>query len=547
MSSKTSVKKIDRAYELFCDIRSTLDAKNWSQQLSDFLNEFSTFTGTDFEERVFSGWIAAICEQAYYAVAHGKDLRTRKKFEKEVKKIFSIRDIPRCLVSSKFVLCGKKQPAVIDSIDPTFNRFRVLEELPNIFGDTIDSIILGGSMSYVPFLGVRNDHVNNDYSDIDLIFIQNDSFFNKSSWNNFRKAKALYLDDKKIFLKRVNEYKRLFNEDRADIISQRFKIKGEKYTISIHFFPKTLFKKLVNDELLKKIKTMDECNYPVRNYRTDAFYHPCQARLSFDGSRIESGIWPESSNIKYGHIVSTSGFTIENKKLYPGPFLTVVLPALNVFHAKSGFANGCLEKLERIVNKQTSHIFKDNKAISYAKAHHRYYLFCPGRYDDGRDSFVSPKEAAKLYIVNPLTIQTLCILEDGKGSVRQQEPRTSSANNKIVSNLEHWKQKELTAMSTAINSFLKGGVQENMDISLFRNSRWLTVATVKAKSNIVFNNADNTRFLATYILSPNDIMSTLAYSKLSNEYGKVYISSNFDPLDSESIHPKTYSVIVKLC
>jgi hypothetical protein len=547
MLSKTSDKKIDRAFELFCDIRSSLDAKNWSQQLRHFLNEFSSFSGNDFEERIFSGWVAAMCEQAYYTVAHRKDLGVRKKFENELKKIFSANDIPHCLVNSKFVICGKKQPAVIDSIDPTFDRFRVLEKLPKIFGNAIDSIILGGSMSYVPFLGVRSDHINNDYSDIDLIFIQSDSFFNKASWNDFRNTTALYPADKKVFLERVNEYKRLFSEGRADIISQRFKIKGKKYTISIHFFPKTIFKKLVNSELSKKIKTMDECNYVVRNYRTDAFFHPCQARLSFDGSRIESGIWPESSNVKYGHIVSTSGFTIKNKKLYPGPFLTVALPALNVFNAKSSFAKGCLEKLERILNKQTSYIFECNKAISYAKAHHRYYLFCPGRYDDGHDSFVSPKEAAKLYIINPLTIQTLCISEDNKGSNAQQEPRSSSTNNKIAGKLEHWKQEELAAMSTTINSFLKGGIQENMDISSFRNSRWLTVATVKAKSNIIFNNADNTRFLATYMLSPDDIMSTLAYSKLNNKYGKVYISSNFDPIDSESIHPKTYSIIVKLC
>ncbi len=86
MPSKSSVKRIDRVYELFCDVRSTLDAENWSQQLKVFLSEFSTFTGTDFEERIFSGWIAAICEQAYYTTAHGTDSRTRKEFEKEIKK-----------------------------------------------------------------------------------------------------------------------------------------------------------------------------------------------------------------------------------------------------------------------------------------------------------------------------------------------------------------------------------------------------------------------------------------------------------------------------
>lgn len=547
MPSKNSVRKIDRAYKLFYDIRSTLDAKNWSQQLRFFLNKFSTFTGTDFEERIFSGWVAAICEQAYYVASHEKDLRTRIEFEKEMKKIFSIKDIPRCLGNSNFVLCGKKQPALIDSIDPTFDRFEVLEELPDIFGDAVDAIILGGSMSYVPFFGVRSDHTNNDFSDIDLIFIQSDSFFNKVSWDNFRNAKTLYSDDKEIFLKRVNEYKRLFSDGRADIISQRFKIKGRKYTISIHFFPKTFFKKLVNGELSKKLKTMDECNYPVRNYRVDAFYHPCQARLSFDGSRIESGIWPESFDVKYGHIVSTSGFTIKNKKLYPGPFLTVVLPALQVFHAKSVFAIGCLKKLEKLINEQVSLFSVEDKNTSYAKAHHRYYLFCPGRYDGGHDSYVSPEEAKKLYTMDPFTVQSLCVSENKKGSGLQQESLDKGVCKKIKKKLEHWKQEELSAMSKFIDSFIKRGIQDNMGVSSFKESRWVTVATVKGGSNIVFNNSDNIKFIATYSLYPNDIMSSLAYSKLSNKFGKVYISSHFDPVDTESSYPKTYSIIVKLC
>lgn len=547
MRSKTSLERINQVFEIFCSIRSTLDIDNWSQKLQSFLSDFGNFTGTDFEERIFSGWVAAICEQAYYGAAHGRDLQQRNKFKKQLKKIFSTEDIPHCLVNSKFVLCGKKQPAVIDSIDPTLDRFEILEKLPNIFTDTIDSIILGGSMSYVPFLGVRNDYINNDFSDIDLIFIQSDSFFDNDSWNGFRNSKTLYLDDKEIFLKRVKEYKKLFSEGRVDIISQRFKIKGEKYTVSIHFFPKKFFKKLINVDLTKKLATMDECDYPVRNYRADAFYHPCQARLSFDGSRIESGVWPESSNVNFGHIVSTSGFTIKNKKLYPGPFMTVVLPALQVFYAKSSFSKGCLIKLEKIIFEQVSHLLIDDKKISYAKAHHRYYLFCPGRYDGGRDSYVSPEQAKKLYIANPLTIQIFCNQKDKTSKVSKNESNALSERRQIQDKLEDWKRSELLKMIRSIDSFMRGDNEENKDISSFKESLWITVAMVKARSNIIFSNSDGLKFIATYTLSPNDIMGSLAYSRLSNKFGKVYISSHFDPMESEGAHPKTYSIIVKLC
>lgn len=546
MPNKVSRKKIDRAFKLFCDTRSSLDAENWSQKLQSFISEFSDFSGTDFEERIFSGWVAAICEQSYYITAHDKDLRVRKEFEQTMKKVFNNKDIPHCLINSEFVLCGKKQPAVVDSIEPTFDRFEVLEELPNIFADSIDSIILGGSMSYVPFLGVRSDYANNDFSDIDLIFIQSDSFFDEASWNSFRNTELLYSEDKEMFLKRVNEYKKLLSEGKADIISQRFKIKGKKYTISVHFFPKTFFKKLINGELIKKLEALDECDYLVRNYRADAFYHPCQARLSFDGSRTESGVWPESNNVKYGHIVSTSGFTIKNKKLYPGPFLTVVLPALQVFYSKSSFAEECLKNLERIIDEQVSQYSVNSKRVSYARAHHRYYLFCPGRYNDGHDSFVSPDEAQKLYTVDPLSIRLICNLQ-GKDKNLQSEITTPIEYRKMRKKLETCKQRELNVMNKSIDSFLRYDDRQNLDISLFKESYWLTVATVKARNNIVIDKPDSPKYVATYTLSPNDIMSSVAFSKLSNKFGKVYISSHFDPIESENLHPIRYSIIVRLC
>jgi hypothetical protein len=546
MSNKISRKKIDKAFELFCSTRLTLDAENWSQKLQSFIGEFSNFSGTDFEDRIFSGWVAAICEQSYYAAAHRKDLRKRKEFEKTIKQVFRNMDIPHCLINSNFVLCGKKQPSLIDSIEPTLDRYSVLEEFPSIFSGSIDAIILGGSMSYVPFLGVRSDYVNNDFSDIDLIFIQNDSFFDKDSWDSFRSTTLLYSDEKETFIKRVNEYKKLLSEGRADIISQRFRIRGKKYTVSTHFFPKNHFKKLVNTKLAKKLSSMDEYDYPVRNYRADAFYHPCQARLSFDGSRIESGVWPESNNVKCGHIVSTSGFTIKNKKLYPGPFLTVVLPALQVFYSKSSFAEECLKKLEVIIDEQVSEHSAHSRPVSYAKAHHRYYLFCPGRYDAGHDSYVSPIRAKKLYVVDPLTILSACNPK-GKDENLKPEITTSIEYKNIRKELETCKQRELDTMNKSIDSFMKHGYQHNLDISLFKKTYWITVATVIARENIVINKPDGSKYVATYALSPNDIMSSISYSRLSNKLGKVYISSHFDPIESENLYPVRYSIIVKLC
>jgi hypothetical protein len=546
MQSEVSRKTINNAFALFCSNRASLDEKNWSYKLHSFISEFSDFVGTSFEERIFSGWVAAICEQSYYLAAHEKDLQMRVQFEKTLKDIFNTCSLPRCLSESKLVLCGKKQPTPIESIEPTFDRFRVLEDLPNIFAGTIDALILGGSMSYVPFLGVRSDFIDNDFSDIDLIFIQSDSFFDKNTWGIFIKEMSLYSGEKKLFLKRVDEYKKLLDEGKADILSQRFKIKGKKYTVSTHFFPKKIFKKLVSSELKKRLLTMDEYDHPVRDYRIDAFNHPCQARLSFDGSRIESGVWSDSDNLKYGHIATVSGFTIKNKKLYPGPYLTVISPAFKIFYTKNSFAKEYVREFKKILEEQVFQMSVYSSKVSYAKAHNRYYLFCPGRYDRGYDSYVSPEEAEKMYIVDSLTARLACGSLEIKKDGLQHGLLTPEEYKENKKKLECWTQRELASMDEAINSFIEHNDLQEIDLSLFKGTYWLTVTTVKARKNIVIDRPDGLKCVVSYSLFPNDIMSSSAYSKLSNQFGKVYINSHFDPIETESCHPISYSIIVKL-
>jgi len=104
-----------------------------------------------------AGWTAALCERAYYTAAYGKTNNVRLNFERQLKEIIKFTSLPKFLSCLGLVICGKRQPSFIESVIPTLERFRVMERLPEVFGIGIDLIIIGGSMSYIPFFGIREN------------------------------------------------------------------------------------------------------------------------------------------------------------------------------------------------------------------------------------------------------------------------------------------------------------------------------------------------------------------------------------------------------
>ena len=270
-----------------------LNKSNWQNNISFFLQEIIRVNYNDKKDRAVSGWLASLCEKAYYYGAYKMNKETRFKFKNNLLNIFNLKSIPNFLKEEGEILCGKKQPAFINTLLPTLDRYEVIEKISSVFERGLEGLIIGGSMSYGSFYSVRHNNINNDYSDIDGLVIFDNKFLNNKSFNN----EIFVKKDIDNFLNRLKDFKKIYRNKRADTISHRFSLKDKKYTVSLHFIPISVFEDMVNKKLSEGLRYTDY-EFTIKDYRIDNFNHPCFARHTFDGSRYESII--KSEKIEYG-------------------------------------------------------------------------------------------------------------------------------------------------------------------------------------------------------------------------------------------------------
>lgn len=528
MNNNTSVQLSDSLETFHIDFKNTyasISEKSWRKQLAFYLNKVKSFSGNPADERVITGWIAALCERAYYTVAHGKKIDFRLNFERQLKEIIKFTSLPKFLSCLGPVICGKRQPSFMESIIPTLERFRVMERLPEAFGAGIDSIIIGGSMSYIPFFGIRENPKNKDFSDIDTLIIINDVFFKKTSWQKFINNNLFPAEEKKKFLDRIKIFQKLLRQNAVDVFSQRFSIIGKQFTVSNHFVTRSVFKKMVYTDLKKSLRTRNEQQYIMRDFRVDPFRHPCHARHTFDGERFESVI--NGHEIKSdGFVSNMPGYIVSNGKLYPGVYQTVISPAFLVFYDRTGETTKLVKKFKNILYQEVKNIRKNSPSATYAKAHNRYDIFPPGRYDKGHNSYISPKEIKKYlppHNFSTVKIESVILPGEVKNYKRHDLKDNERARDEVMHILEKWKKKMLKNAETEVKNFIN---QDNFKIltssAKKQECRWHTVTTIPRAKNLIRtlpypykqgNTGDSIvrKELFTQIITPGDIMRLNAY------------------------------------
>lgn len=537
----------------------SISDKNWDKLLASFVDKTLKFYGGSDDKRMVSGWVAALTERAYYVAAHKKPIALRQKFESQLNEFVRFASLPKFLTYTNQILCGKRQPSFVESILPTLERFRVMEQLHEVFPEGIDSIVVGGSMSYGAFYSVRGNKKENDASDIDALVVINHEFFKKSLWRKFINNELFPEEESKKFLERISVFQKLLHSKTADVLSQRFSVRGKFFTVSLHFVPLDVFNRMVYSDLNLSLRTKSDIHYVLRDFRTDGFRHPCHARHTFNGERIESPI--------DGHEVGSDGFvsfmpgyTISNGNFYPGVYHTVISPSFLVFYDRTGKTTKFVKKFENILYGVVKDVRKEFPSATYAKAHNRYDIFAPGRFEEGLNSFIT-KKALEKYIPQPdlsiLDVKTMYNKGEVFYSHVEQTKRNSATRGKVTSFLLKWKKDTLENFNKEIEYFLNN---ENPDSLLAlakkQNHHWYTVAVIHRSKNIFVKipypymnpGSKNTIIreeLYTQTISPSDIMSLKAYEKLTLKFGKVYVASIANPANQEKNPPISYGLVVR--
>lgn len=549
---------LDALHIDFKKIYSSMSEKSWHKQLAFYLNKIKSFSGNPANERMVSGWVAGLCERAYYVAAHEKTVNVRLNLDRQLNEIINSASLPKFLTCPGPVICGKRQPSFVESIIPTLERFQVMERFPEVFGDGIDSIIVGGSMSYVPFFGIRENPKDKDFSDIDTLIIINDDFFKKTSWKKFISDDLFPVIEKQKFLNRIKIFQKFHRSNTVDVFSQRFSLIGKSFTVSNHFVTRSVFRRMVCTDLKESLRAKSDLQYIMRDFRMEPFRHPCHARHTFDGGRFESMI--DGHEIKSGGFVSNMpGYIISNEKFYPGVYQTVISPAFLIFYDRTGETTKLVKKFENILYREVKYTRKKSPSATYAKAHNRYDIFPLGRYDEGHNSYLSAKEIKK-YMPSPnlnvVGIKSGILPEESASNEMRDSKENERVRDEARNLLEKWKKKTLRNAEIEVENFID---QDNfkiiMSLAKKQESRWYTVVAILCVKKLIMNlpyqykQGDSNdivvrKELFTQIITPDDIMRLDAYEKLARISGKVYVATIMDPADERKHLPMSYALVI---
>lgn len=544
----------------FKQVYNTLTASNWMDQLSLYLERIKNFSGDSSENRLVFGWVAGLCERAYYVAAHKRKINVRQAFEYNLQKIISSAPLPKFLTESGPVVCGKSQPSFLGAILPTLERYRVMERMPAAFEGNVDAIVIGGSMSYSPFFGIRENEKDKDFSDIDALVVINDNFFKKDSWNNFLEDDLFPLEEKQKFISRIKRFQTLLRDNEADVFSQRFSVCGKRFTTSIHFVTRPIFERMVNSDLKKSLQTRSDLCYVMRDFRVDPFFHPCHARHTFNGCRVETVIDGRPIN-SGGFIAMMPGYIISGGNFYPGVYQTVISTAFLVFYDCNGETKKLVKIFEKILYREARLSRKTSSLSTYARAHNRYDIFPPGRFEEGYNSYISPNEIKK-YVVSCYTSTPVIGITPKKGEFLPNKKfnllKNDDARNKVRKSLEQWKQKQLQGAEVKIANFINdGNFETKMLFVKNQGLRWYNVVVIpsikqelvkvpypyltgKIKKSIIREE------ISTQTITPWEIMRLKGYEKLARKTRKVYVASIIDPADTQKRTPLSYAVVISV-
>ena len=215
---------------------------------------------------------------------------------------------------------GKRQPSLRESLTATTRRFDTLDELKNVFGGSVSSIVYGGSMKYGPFMNVRAGY---DSSDIDLLITTNDDRMNENEWAGLKETSLIDDCDKLAFFERLKSQGDLYDAGKIDIMSQRFSVKGDDYTLSAHFVPKGYIGEAYPGDLADVGYDKDHHKY-VRDYKERPFERTHVTNSDMSGRQHEIPVYNTATS--GGFIVSNPAYSIIGSRYIPGMYQNLVLP-----------------------------------------------------------------------------------------------------------------------------------------------------------------------------------------------------------------------------
>ncbi len=271
---------------------------------------------------------------------------------------------------------NKRQPNLVESLTATLDRFEILEQLEQIFIKPCKSMIVGGSLAYGSFYNTRENRDTLVGSDIDIIaIIESDA--DESAWVAFEISNIFNEDEKNEFLVRKKIYlSDLSPSNKADILSQKFRIAGKNFDVSMHFFTLESFEALFPQDINNETAKHDYVKN-VRDYKYEAFTHKACKQVGFKGGVIDVEV-PLQEKVDHGVITILPAYIIKEGEYYPGIYQNLILPTFGIYFDKDDITTDVVMKFKENVK---SYADNQDGLISFEslllRSHTRCELFPP--------------------------------------------------------------------------------------------------------------------------------------------------------------------------
>jgi len=377
LATSEPYRAVERQYDEYIE---GLEIATWADSYASFLRDIETADPSCTHLEAYLGLLASMLEKAYKL-----HLREGEPTKKIAYGVFSALDtsgvLPTVITRQRPNQLNKRSPSFFESVEATLRRYDLMEQLPDVFGELAEGIIVGGSMGYGPFYNVRKAIKGTDSSDIDALVVFDDDAFDSVVKEGFKTHPAVAMDDSQQFDTRLPIFATLRQEDKADIISQRFHIPGDDYTMSIHFFPKSKFDTMTGSELSRDLAQAADKDtvFELRDFKPRRFEHPAATQRGFDGSQFA---YPVSKQppVGEGFLTTLPGYIVHKSRFYTGLYQNLISPNFEALYDRTGFTTVAINGFKKIITDYMTQEVAAGRTADLSLSHTRSGIFAPQRY-----------------------------------------------------------------------------------------------------------------------------------------------------------------------
>lgn len=267
-------------------------------------------------------------------------------FRDNIREVIDQSNIPAFTeVDTQLQLPGKRQPSLSESFDATIDRYIAIDRLKDVFRDSADAMVYGGSMKYGPFLNVRSGA---DASDIDAIVFTDAKDLGNIDWRRIMETDLFEERDKITFFARLGLQRALSASDLIDITSQRFVIADQDYTISTHFIPT----EFMDEAYPTATSDSSETTYHkyVRDYKERPFERTHVSNHDMSSTLHDVPVY--NTPTQGGFVASNPAYSMVQERYVPGMYQNLVLPDAHFIVGKSSRSSEHLQEFSAFVSRQ---------------------------------------------------------------------------------------------------------------------------------------------------------------------------------------------------